>query len=225
MLKKIIAVLMAAVLALGILTVAVSAEETEEPAYTPVTYSILDILDTVEAGGDFYLNPTDIIELPVKAADPAEPDEPAAAEEEPPVEEPTDEKDAYANILIVEYLPGDDATSPNKITKFSDLKQSGYAIKGSGDYTDFAYENVTRKTNYFIDYKHPEGYAFKRWRVTSVYSGKEFSRLILEAEWDVPVLTGWAGFMAMRRANIKLVIDYIIQYLIGLFNRIAAFLV
>ena len=218
MLKKILAVLMAAVLALGVLGVAVSAEDAPtEPEYVPVEHKIEAIVEAIESGDDYYLMPTDTIVLPV----------PAAEEETPVAQEDgeTPAEPAMADILIVEYFAGDDAVSGKNMTKFVDMQKSGYAVKGIGDYTDFAYEGITRNKNYAIDFQSNGGYAFKRWRVTSIYSGKEFSRLTVEAEWETPTLGGWAGFMALRRAYIKTFIDYMIEYLSGLLSRIAMFLV
>ena len=218
MLKKILAVFMACVLTLGVLGVAVFAEdEPAEPEYIPVEHKIEAIVEAIESGDEYYLMPTDTIVLPV----PAQNDEDPAAQEDGD----TPAESAIADVLIVEYFPGDDAESFNGMTKFTDMQKSGYAVKGLGDYTDYAYKGITRNTNYAIDFQNVKGYAFKRWRVTSIYSGKEFSRVTVEAEWDVPALSGWAGFIAMRRAYIKTFIDYMIVYISGLLSRIASFLV
>ena len=213
--KKILAVLMAVLFAFGVMTVAVSAEEEPEtPAYTPVEHKIEAIVEAIESGEEYYLMPTDTIVLPVqKAEEPTE--EPAAAEDGA----------AVADALIVEYLPGDGATSINSMSKFADMQKSGYAVKDIGDYTDYAYKGAVRNTNYAIDFQNDEGYTFKQWKVTSVYSGKEFSRVTVEAEWNAPVLGGWAGWVAMRRAYIKTFIDTVIAYITGVLNRIAGFLV
>ena len=218
MLKKILAVMMAALFAFGILTVAVSAEDApEEPAYTPVEHKIEAIVSALENGDDYYLQPTDTIVLPVTA--------PAEGETPENSEAAVQDENAYADILIVEYLPGSGAESPNGMTKYTDMQKSGYAVKEIGEYTDFAYKGITRDTNYSIDYQNTEGYTFKQWKVTSVYFGKEFSRVTVEAEWNAPVLSGWAGYMALRRAYIKTFIDTLLAYLTGLLDRIAGFLV
>ena len=215
MMKKILAVLMAAMFAFGMLTVAVCAEDApEEPEYVPVEHKIEAIVQAIESGKDYYLMPTDTIVLPVQEDTEEPTDEPAAAEDA-----------AYANVLIVEYLPGEGAESTNKMTKFTDMQKSGYAVKAIGDYTDFAYKGITRNTNFSIDYQNTEGYTFKQWKVTSVYSGKEFSRVTVEAEWNKPVLTGLAGYMALRRAYIKTFIDAVIEYITGMLNRLSGFLV
>ena len=214
--KKILAVLMAALFAFGILTVAVSAEEAPEaPAYVPVEHKIEAIVAAIESGDDYYLMPTDTIVLPVPAQEEPTQDEPSAAADGAVV----------ANALIVEYLPGDGAESFNGMTKFTEMQKSGYAVKGIGDYTDFAYKGGVRNTDFAIDYQTAEGYTFKQWKVTSVYSGKEFSRVTVEAEWNAPVLTGWAGWQALRRSYIKTFIDTLFAYITGVLNRLAGFLV
>ena len=220
MLKKTLSVLMAAIFALGILSVAVSAEDTvEEPAYVPVEYKIEDLLAAVEAKQDTYLNPTDTIVLP-EVEQPAEAD--ASADGQEPVAEP---EKGISPVLIVEYLAGVDASSGNKVEKFVDYSESGYAVRALGDYPDYAYINGARQTKVMIDFVSDLGYGFKCWKVTSVYSGTEFNRVVLEAEWDVPPLTGWEGYKTMMRGYIKTVIDYIINYLVELFGRLGSFLV
>ena len=49
--------------------------------------------------------------------------------------------------------------------------------------------------------------------------------MTVEAEWNKPVLTGWAGYMALRRAYIKTFIDAVIEYITGMLNRLSGFLV
>jgi hypothetical protein len=201
--------------AFGILSVAVSAEEAPEtPAYEPKEHKIEAIVAAIESGKEYYLMPTDTIVLPVQSAD--DTDEPTAA---------ADGEATVADTLIVDYLPGDGAESTNKMTKFTDMQKSGYAVKDIGDYTDFAFEGAVRNTNYAIDYQSIDGYTFKQWKVTSVYSGKEFSRVTVEAEWNAPVLSGWAGWQTMRKAYIKTFIDTLFAYITGLLNRISSFLV
>lgn len=214
MMKKILASLLAVLMAFGVLMVVAAAEdvtepaEPETPAYTPVAYKIEDLVAAVEKGDAVYLQPTDIILLP---------EAPKADEsEEPPVEgqDPTGTAtDASEAVLIVEYLPGKGAASVNGNDRYIDYDGSGYAICAPGDYTDYAYKATERRTDYAIDYVNENEYAFKQWKVHSIYSGPEFSRIVLEAEWDEPVLTGWAGFKAMMRGYIKTIIDYIIEYL------------
>ena len=213
MLKKILAILMASVLALGIFTVGASAEDAaEEPAYAPVEYKIEDLVAAIDAKQDTYLNPTDIILLPEQPQE--DPQEPVAQAEA-----------AVSAVLIVEYCAGADASSGNKVEKFVDYSGSGYAVCALGDYPQYAYINGARQTNLMIDYASDLGYGFKQWKVTSVYSGTEFNRVILEAEWDIPPLTGWEGYKTMMRGYIKTVIDYVINYLAELFARIGSFLV
>ena len=214
--KKILAVLMAVLFAFGMMTVAVSAEdEPEQPAYTPVEHKIEAIVEAIESGEEYYLMPTDTIVLPVQKAEEPTPEEPAAAED----------SGAVTDALIVEYLPGDGAVSNNGMSKYADMRKSGYAVKEIGEYTDYAYKGAVRNTQYAIDFQNEQGYSFKRWRVTSAYSGKEFSRLTVEAEWDAPVPSGWAGWMSMFRTYLKTFIDSVIAYITGVLNRIAGFLV
>ncbi|MGN0636670.1 MAG: hypothetical protein ACI4I5_10660 [Acutalibacteraceae bacterium] len=216
MLKKILAILMASVLALGIFTVGASAEDAvEEPAYTPVEYKIEDLVAAIEAKQDTYLNPADIILLPEQQQEEPETPEELIAQAEADI----------SPVLIVEYQAGTDASSGNSVEKFVDYSGSGYAVRALGDYPQYAYVNGARKTNLMIDYASDLGYGFKQWKVTSVYSGTEFNRVILEAEWDVPPLTGWEGYKTMMRGYIKTVIDYVINYLAELFARIGSFLV
>ena len=141
------------------------------------------------------------------------------------MEEPTAPAAVKGDVLIVEYFPGNGAQSAAGKTKFADMQKSGYAVKGIGEYTDYAYENITRDTGYAIDFRNEEGYAFKQWKVTSIYVGETFSKITVEAEWDEPVLSGWAGYLAMKRAYIKMFIDYLIEYLTGLFDRLSNFLI
>lgn len=217
--KKILAILMASILALGVLTVAVSAEEELiTPAYEAQTYDIADIVALVDEGEDVYLNPTDIIMIADAEEDPSV--EPAEEGEEPEGPEAT-----ISDVLIVEYLADDTAISGNNVEKFADYQGNEYAVKGIGDYTDYAYQGGQRKTDFAIDFESVNGYAFKSWKVKSVYSGKEFNRVILVAEWDVPALSGWSGFLSMFHGYAKMVIDYIINYLSDLFTRLGEFFV
>lgn len=214
MMKKILASLLAVLTAFGVLMVVAAAEDVVEPvepltpAYEPVSYKIEDLIAAADSGKDVYLQPTDIILLP---------EAPKADEsEEPPVEGQVPAgtaTDASEAVLIVEYLPGKDAASVNGNDRYVDYDGSGYVICALGDYTDYAYKATERRTDYAIDYVNENEYAFKQWKVHSIYSGPEFSRIVLEAEWDEPVLTGWAGFKAMMRGYIKTIIDYIIEYL------------
>ena len=229
MTKKILAVLMAAVMMLGVFAIAAFAEDEEEPAYASVEYKIEDLVAAVEKGEDVFLNPTDVIVLPVKEQTPVEdPVTPADGTVAQPVgdepETPAADENAISAVLIVEYLPGKDAESGNENTKFVDYDGNGYAVKGMGDYTDYAYKSTERRENYAIDYVNANEYAFKTWKIDSIYSGKEFNRIVLVAQWDEPVLTGWAGFMTMYRGYVKTVIDYIIQFLQDWFTQLALFI-
>ncbi len=225
MMKKILASLMAVLLAFGAFAFIVAAdgeapETPEEPAYTPVEYQIVDLVAAVEEKGDVYLQPTDVILLPDAPKDDAEETEETA--------EPTDgtaTAETAEAVLIVEYLPGKGAASGNGNTRYVDFKGTGYAIRALGDYTDFAYKETERRTNYAIDYENENGYAFKQWKIQSIYSGKEFSRIVLVAEWEEPVLTGWAGYKTMMRGYIKTVIDYIIAFLNDWLLQLGSFLV
>ena len=233
MTKKLLSVLMAVVLCFGMFAVAVYAEDTTEPeepetpveAYVPVEYNIEDILARFEADEDVILMPTDIIRLPGAATD--DPDEPEDPEEVTAEEEGEGETAEISSVLIVEYLPGEDAESLQGISKFLDFQGSGYAVRGLQDSTDFVVEKGQQESGatYAIDYENAEGYAFKSWSVTGVYSGKEFNRLVLTANWDKPVLSGWAGFKALMRGYLKTFIDYLTGYLIDLADRIGAYLV
>jgi len=222
MMKKILASLMAVLLAFGALAFVVAAEEPadppqpEKPAYTPVEYKIEDLVAAVEGKKDVYLQPTDVILLPE-----------AAKQEAPETEEPTEgaASEEAAAVLIVEYLPGDGAVSGNENDRYVDYDGTGYKICALGDYTDYAYKKTERRTNYAIDFANESGYAFKQWKVKTIYSGKEFSRIVLVAEWEEPVLTGWAGFKTMMRGYIKTIIDYIIAYLQDWFLQLGDFLV
>jgi hypothetical protein len=220
MMKKILASLMAVLMAFGVCTIIAAAEEPETPeapAYTPVEYQIADLVAAAEGKGDVYLQPTDVILLP-------EAEQETPAEETPDPAAGTAEPAAKA-VLIVEYLPGKDAVSGNENTRYVDYDGSGYAICALGDYTDYAFKGTERRENYAIDYVNENEYAFKQWKVKSIYSGKEFSRIVLVAEWDEPALTGWAGYKTLMRGYIKTVIDYIIEYLKEWFAELGAFLV
>lgn len=225
MMKKILASFMAVLLAFGALVFVVAAEEQptepEKPAYTPVEYQIADLVAAAGGKDDVYLQPTDIILLPEAPAQekPAEEETPGETPAEDPANEPA------KAVLIVEYLPGKDAVSGNENTLYADYDGSGYAIRAIGDYTDFAYKGKERRTNYAIDYANENEYAFKQWKVKSIYSGKEFSRIVLEAEWEEPVLTGWAGYKTMMRGYIKTIVDYILAYLMEWFQQLGEFLV
>jgi len=215
MMKKILASLMAVLMTFGMLTVIVAAAddpaptEPETPAYTPVEYQIADLVARAEAGEDVYLQPTDVILLE-KAAPVDEPQEPT----EPEVTPAADADEPDAAVLVVEYLPGNGGIASDKgLTRFVDFDESGYAIRAIGDYTDYSYKGTERQTNNAIDYANENGYAFKQWKVQSVYSGPEFSKIVLEADWEVPALSGWEGFKTMMRGYIKQIIDYIIEYL------------
>ena len=203
MTKRILAVLMAALLACSVFALAASAED-EKPAYVPVEYKIADLVAAVEDGEDVFLNPADIIVLPEAQQ---------TAEGETADAEPAADADAVSSVLIVEYLPGKDAVSGNGNTKFVDYDGNGYAIRGLGEYTDYAYKSTERREHYAIDYENENGYAFVQWKIDGIYSGKEFNRIVLQAQWEEPVLTGWAGFQTMFRGYVKTVIDYIIQFL------------
>ncbi|MBQ7547516.1 MAG: hypothetical protein IJT41_11200 [Clostridia bacterium] len=217
MTKKILAVLMAAVMMLGMFALAAFAED-EKPAYTPVEYKIEDLVAAVENGEDVFLNPTDIIVLPVKEQ--SEPEDPV----EGVAEAPAADENAISGVLIVEYLPGQDAASGNGNTRFVDYDGTGYAVKGLDDYTDYAYKETERRENYAIDYANANEYPFEQWKIESIYSGKEFNRIVLAAQWEEPVLTGWAGFTAMFRGYVKTVIDYIIQFLQDWFTQLGLFI-
>ncbi len=226
MTKKILASLLAVLLTFGAFMFIVAAadepKEPEKPAYTPVEYKIEDLVAAVESGKDVYLQPTDIIVLPEQAKPEApQTQEPAAEGEEG---EPGEETPAEA-MLVVEYLPGEEASSPNKNSRYVDYKGTGYAIRALGDYTDFAFMDTERRENYAIDFVNDNEYEFEQWKIQSIYSGKEFSRIILVAQWKQPVLKGWQGFKTMMRNYIKTIIDYIMAYLKEWFLELSDFLV
>ena len=223
MTKKILAVLMAAVLMLGMFAAVVSAED-EEPAYTPVEYKIADLVAALENGEAVYLNPKDVIVLFDNAEQPDSGDPTAAAEGDP--ETPVANEDAVSSVLIVEYLPGQDAASITENTKFVDYESNGYAVKGMGEYTKYAYKNTERRGDFLypIDFANANEYPFEKWEVDSIYSGKEFNRIVLVAQWQPPELHGWSGFMTMFRSYAKTLIDYFIQFVQDWFAQLGVFL-
>lgn len=228
MTKKILASLMAALLAFGVFAFVVAAEEPETPEYTGTEYQIVDLIAAVEEEGDVYLQPADVIRLAqAPAEDPQTPEDPAATEDQPTADDPQTPADEPAEaVLIVEYLPGvGGIPSDNGNTRFVDYDGDGYAIRGLGEYTDYAYKATERRTGYAIDFVNEKGYAFKQWKIQSIYSGKEFNRIVLEAEWEEPVLSGWDGFTTMMRSYIKTIIDYVIQFLSDWFLQLGDFLV
>ena len=89
MMKKILASLMAVLLAFGACMFVFAAEEPTEPTeptkpeYTPVEYQIADLVAAMGGKDDVYLQPTDVILLPD-----APKEEPTPAE---PAEEPADD--------------------------------------------------------------------------------------------------------------------------------------
>lgn len=227
MTKKLLSIFMALVMCCGVFAVAAHAEDTTEPevpetpAYTPVEYKIEDIIAALQAGDDVYFQPTDIILLPISAEEPDDPEEPVEAADD------TDTP-AVSDVLIVEYLPGTDAASQSKgVTKFLDFQSTNYTVRAVGESTDFVLESGTQKSgrSYSIDFEHSAGYAFKSWRVDNAYSGKEFNRIVLTAQWDVPTYHGWQGFKAMMADYAKTFIDYLINYLADLMQRITSFFV
>lgn len=226
--KKILASLMAVLLAFGAFAFVVAAEdpseptEPEKPAYTPVEYKIEDLVAAAGGKKDVYLQPTDVILLPEAPKDDPASETPA---EQPTEGDGTEEPAKTEPVLVVEYLPGKGAASGNENSRYVDFDTSGYKICGIGDYTDYAYKATERRTNYAIDFVNENEYAFKQWRIDSIYSGKEFSRIVLVAEWEEPVLTGWAGYKTMMRGYIKTIIDYIIEYLQEWFLQLGDFLV
>lgn len=209
MMKKILAVLLAVICAFGMLTVMVAAEEIEEPTYEPKVVKIADIIADFEAGKTVTLLPTDIIilgdALPEEGAEP--------------------EETGISDVLIVEYVADATAQSENKVSKFADYAETGYAVCGIGDYPTFAYIDGVRKENYSIDFASVNEYAFKQWKVKTIYSGKEFNRVTLVAEWEVPELHGWAGFMELYHGYVKTVIDRILEYFIDFFRRLGEFFI
>ena len=231
MMKKILASLMAVLLCFGALVFVVAAAEEptepEKPAYTPVEYKIEDLVAAVNAKKgvfrqptDVFLQPTDVIVLP---------EAPAAGPETTETEEPADgtvtEEPAQA-VLVVEYLPGNGGIPSDKgLDRFVDYAGTGYAIRALGDYTDYSFKETERQTSNAIDFVNENEYAFKQWKIKSIYTGKEFSRIVLEADWEQPVLTGWAGYQTMMRGYIKTIIDYILQYLQDWFLQLGDFLV
>lgn len=226
MMKKLLASLLAVLMAFGVLMVAAAAEdvsepaEPEEPAYTPVEYQIADLVAAAGGKKPVYLQPTDKILLPEapKADDAEETDE-----ETPAGTVVTEEPEA---VLIVEYLPGNGGLPSEKgLVRFADYDVSGYAIRAWGEETKYSYKGTERQTGNAIDFVNENEYAFKQWKIKSIYTGPEFSRIVLEAVWEEPVLTGWAGYMTMMRGYIKQIIDYIIAYLQEWFAELSAFFV
>ncbi|MBQ3150840.1 MAG: hypothetical protein IJB86_06310 [Clostridia bacterium] len=230
MFKKILSFVLATIMALGVVTVTASAEDVSEPtteeAYVSVEHKIEDIIAAIEAGESYYINPTDTIILVEKDEEEETTEAVDAAEE---TEEETTTAPSISEILIVEYTTdfndGSESASAAGYTKFTDYDASGYAVLELGKRTDYAFKGAVRSTNIAIDFKSGLDYAFKAWRVTSVYSGKEFNRVTLVAEWEIPALTGWQGFLELFRGYMKTYIDALTEYLADLFKRIAAFFV
>jgi len=232
MLKKIFAFVLATILAFGVVTVSASAEDVSEPTteevYVPVEHKIADIVATIDAGESYYINATDTIVLyETEDEETTAPVEDAEGEEGEDVTDTT--TPTYSDILIVEYVTdfndGSESVSPAGYTTFIDYDESGYEVLSVGKRTDYAMKGSARSNNIAIDYQSGLGYAFKGWRVQAVYSGKEFNRVTLVAEWDIPELKGWAGFMELFRGYMKTWIDAFTEYLADLFKRIAAFFV
>ena len=229
MMKKVLASLLAVLMAFGVLMVAAAAEdvtepaEPETPAYTPVEYQIADLVSAVEGKKAVYLQPTDKILLP-EAPKTEETEETTDDAEGTPAGTVTAETPEA--VLIVEYLPGKGGIMSDKgLSRFVDFDGSGYAIRAIGDETDYSYKDTERQADNAIDFENENGYAFKQWKIKSIYSGPEFSRIVLEAEWEEPVLTGWAGYKTMMRGYIKQIIDYIIAYLQEWFAELSTFFV
>ncbi len=226
MLKKIFSFVLATILVFGTVTVTASAEDASEPAtdaYTPVAHKIADIVATIEEGESYYINPTDTIVLYETE------DEETTDAVDPADEEGTTEAPAYSDILIVEYITdfndGSESVSAAGYTKFVDYDASGYEVLTVGMRTEFAMKGSAKSKNIAIDFQSGLGYAFKGWRVKAVYSGKEFNRVTLVAEWEIPPLEGWQGFLELFRGYMKILIDNITAYFSDLFARIGAFFV
>ena len=223
MFKKIFSFVLATILVFGTVTVSAYAEDVTEPAieedvYIPVAHNIADIVAEFEDGESYYINPTDTILLYATE----EPEEGETEEEET-------EAPAYSEVLIVEYVTdfndGSESVSAGGYTKFVEYTQSGYEVLGIGQRTQYAMKGNTKESNKPIDFESGEGYTFSGWRVKAVYSGKEFNRVTLVAEWEAPELHGWEGFLELFRGYMKILIDAVTAYLGDLFTRIGAFFV
>ena len=215
MFKKIFSFVLATILVFGTVTVSAYAEDvteptTEEDVYTPVAHKIADIVAEFEDGESYYINPTDTILLYEN-------------------EEGETEEAAYSEVLIIEYVTdfadGSESVSAAGYTKFVEYTQSGYKVLEIGKRTQYAMKGNTKDQNMPIDFESGSGYTFNGWRVKAVYSGKEFNRVTLVAEWEAPELHGWEGFLELFRSYMKILIDAIIAYMGDLFTRIGEFFV
>lgn len=231
MFKKIFSFVLATILVFGTVTVTASAEDVSEPAtdaYVSVEHKLADIVAAIESGESYYINPTDTIVLyETEDEDTTDAVEPAEGEDDGTGTEA--ETPANSDILIVEYTTdfndGSESVSAAGYTKFVDYDATGYEVLSVGMRTDFAMKGSAKSKNIAIDFQSGLGYAFKGWRVKAVYSGKEFNRVTLVAEWEIPPLEGWQGFLELFRGYMKILIDNITAYFSDLFARIGAFFV
>lgn len=188
MTKRILSALLAFTLLFGACSVAASAEDASEPNSEGAVHKMSEIVAAFKAKETYTVQPGDTIELDETASE----------------------------VLIVDYLTdnkdGSKSVSDGKFTFFRDNNQrTGYIVKAIGEKTTYA--DDADKPDKEIDFSNPYGYAFKCWKVTYAYSESNFNQIKFTAVWDIPVLEGWEGFLAMVKSYLKTVIDYLFAYI------------
>jgi len=207
MTKKILSLFLALLIALGVFGIAASAEDVSEPVTEDVSepqvegtvHKMSEILAAFKADETYMVQPGDIIEL----------------------------DDTASEVLIVDYFTdnkdGSKSVSNGNYKFFRDNNQTtGYTIKAIGEETSYA--EVPDNTGREIDFSNPFEYAFKGWKVTYAYSESNFNQIKFTAVWEIPVLEGWEGFLAMARSYLKTIIDYLFVYFTDMSKRIAEYL-
>ncbi len=188
MTKRILSALLAFTLLFGACSVAASAEDASEPNSEGAVHKMSEIVAAFKAKETYTVQPGDTIELDETASE----------------------------VLIVDYLTdnkdGSKSVSDGNFTFFRDNNQrTGYIVKAIGEKTTYA--DDADKPDKEIDFSNPYGYAFKCWKVTYAYSESNFNQIKFTAVWDIPVLEGWEGFLAMVKSYLKTVIDYLFAYI------------
>ena len=194
MTKKFISVFLAVLMSLSVFSVAAFAEEATESA-TGATYKISELLAAFAADTKLVIKPGDTIEI----------------------------DNDTSEILIFDYetdgKDGSNSASAAGYKFFRDNDQrTGYTVKAIGETTTFA--DAVDNTNKPIDFANPSEYEFAGWTVKYVYSQSNYNKVIVVATWDIPQLTGWAGFMAMFRGYMKTLVDLLAGFVPKLLEKI-----